>query len=194
MFNGKSSQLMSDQERTGPNIPVDCTNNYAETIYASSSSGTFQPTTVFSIQPLSLRCSRACEGQKQEHEQERGQEQEKEAGQKDPSRQIIAGTRHYYKSTYQPIRRWSGLVLACIVVALLVGCRGGDTATWNDLYSSGRRLHELGDKDSLAAAETKADHGLHESATRAPDWNWKFRVLKAEVLVWRGRAKDVRAL
>src|SRR5205085_1936131 len=72
--------------------------------------------------------------------------------------------------------------------------RGGDTATWNDLYSSGRRLLELGDQSSLAAAEAKADQGLQESATRDPAWNWKFRVLKAEVLGWRGKAKDVLVL
>lgn len=199
MFNGKLSQLISDQERTRLNIPVDSKNTYAETIYASSSSGFFQRLTVFSIQPRSLRGPRGFQeqGQEQEHEQERRQEQEKEAGQKDSSRQI-ADTRHNYKSTHQPNGRqpWGqpGLVLACLVVALLVGCRGGNTDTWNDLYSSGRRLLELGDQASLAAAESKADQGLQQSAVNDPEWNWKFRVLKAEVLGWRGKAKDVIAL
>ncbi|HEV2989646.1 MAG TPA: tetratricopeptide repeat protein, partial [Candidatus Angelobacter sp.] len=76
----------------------------------------------------------------------------------------------------------------------LVGCRGGESTTWSDLYSSSRRLLDLGDKDSLAAAEAKADQGFRESAPRDPVWNWKFRVLKAEMLVWRGKAKDVLAL
>src|SRR5581483_1021025 len=44
------------------------------------------------------------------------------------------------------------------------------------------------------AAEAKADQGVRESAERDPVWNWKFRVLKAEVLVWRSKAKDVLAL
>lgn len=170
-------------------IPVDSKNKYVETIHASSSSGIFQRPAVFSIQPFAVRGRRTLQRQKQEEAGQEHQEQETYSG------QVVAGTRHHFKSAYQPTRRRSGLVLAYIVAAFLVACRGGSpTDAWSDLYSSGRRLLEVGDQESLAAAESKADQGLRESATRDPAWNWKFRVLKAEVLGWRGKAKDVIAL
>ena len=203
--------MISDPEKASLNIPVDA-NQYAETIYASSSSGPFRKSTVFSIQPLPLRRlfveeqnneeeQNHIEGQNhvegQNHEEEDGQETSQEAH----SGQTFENSRHRFKPSvadtrhcYKPALNWRELVLACIVAALLVGCRGGESATWNDLYSSGRRLLELGGKESLAAAETKADQGFHESAGRDPIWNWKFRILKAEVLVWRGKTKDVLAL
>ena len=65
-------------------------------------------------------------------------------------------------------------------------------SAWVELYSSGRTLFERG--DDLSAALQKADQGFRETNTKDQGWNWKFRVLKAEVLLWSSHSRDALEL
>jgi CHAT domain-containing protein len=187
MFIRKSSRSGTDEERTRPGLPsrVDGTKTLTEVRYASSSSGILKRRTSFSAKPLYLRRSRVAE--RQRPEEETGARWEKA-----PSEQAVTSARRHPV----PTGGRPELILVCILLVGLVGCHRGEKPqnTWNDLYSSGRTLLELGDKDSLVAAQNKAEQGFRESAAGDPVWNWKFRVLKAEVLVWRGKSADVLAL
>jgi CHAT domain-containing protein len=88
------------------------------------------------------------------------------------------------------------VILSCVLLIVLVGCNVSDSrspqSAWNDLYASGRTLLERG--DHLVAAQEKAEQGIRESQGHDPVWNWKFRILKAEVLIWRGNAAGVLPL
>lgn len=47
------------------------------------------------------------------------------------------------------------------------------------------------EQGDLPAALVKTDQAFRESTNRNPVWNWKFRILKAEILLWENRSGDV---
>jgi len=55
------------------------------------------------------------------------------------------------------------------------------------LYEAGRSAFEHGE---FLEAEKRAETGYELSRDTSPEWAWRFRVLKAEALVWRGMGKD----
>lgn len=72
---------------------------------------------------------------------------------------------------------------------LLAGCKSDHQAKWPFLYSEALRLFEQGEQ--LNSALEKLDQGLRESAKIDDVWNWKFRVLKAEILLWQSHEGQV---
>jgi CHAT domain-containing protein/Tfp pilus assembly protein PilF len=59
------------------------------------------------------------------------------------------------------------------------------------LYREGRLAIERGE---LEAAEKDATAGYQLSRHLSTEWAWRFRVLRAEILVWRGMSKDALPL
>ena len=74
---------------------------------------------------------------------------------------------------------------------LLVGC-SAERRSLEELQRAGYQQLQAGD---LTAAEAQADEGLRRAGERrdAP-WEWRFQVLRAEVLGARGRNADVLTL
>jgi len=193
MFTRKSSRSGTDEEGARPGLlnRVGSTKTLTEVRNASSSSGTLERRAPFSVKSLYLYRSRATEGQGKEE----GYREEKETSwrrEEAHPQEAFSNARRRANSTSgrRGANRRLDLILACILLIGLAGCQGGEKrqSTWDDLYSSGRTLLERGDKDSLVAAQNKAEQGFRESAARDPVWNWKFRILKAEVLLWRGKS------
>lgn len=69
-----------------------------------------------------------------------------------------------------------------------MSCHHPRTPEWAQLYSEARVQFEEGD---LFGALNKAQKGFAESAQIDPIWNWKFRILKAEILLWQNRSGEV---
>src|SRR5205809_935927 len=192
MFTRKSSRSGVNQQRIWTDLLYQAggTKILTEVRYASKSSGTLKRRTIFSVQPVYVCPSRIGEGPREKKETGRRREEAH-------SQQAVTTRRNADSSGgWWEAKRSLALIFGSVLLTVLAGCRSGDKpkSTWNELYSSGTVLLELGDKDSLAAAQSKAEQGFRESVASDPVWNWKFRILKAEVLVWRGKAADVLAL
>jgi CHAT domain-containing protein len=68
------------------------------------------------------------------------------------------------------------------------GChRYGTLLQPETLYRNAESKFEAGD---LIAASQESDAAYRELSARSPEWAWRFRVLEAEVLVWRGLSTD----
>lgn len=72
--------------------------------------------------------------------------------------------------------------------AFLLSCRCSGTREWQQVYSSAHSQFERGD---LQSALDQAEKGFEQTAQRDPEWNWRFRVLKAEILLWQTKSSDV---
>ena len=48
-------------------------------------------------------------------------------------------------------------------------------------------------RGELAAAQTEAEQGLNESSAANAEWHWRFKVLRAEILLKQGAAKETLA-
>ncbi len=83
-------------------------------------------------------------------------------------------------------------ILASIpLVAMLVwfsGCAHRDPQA---AYDRARRAYQRGD---MPAAGEAAENGYKEFHNRSVDWAWRFLILKARVLYWRGMNDDVLRL
>lgn len=73
---------------------------------------------------------------------------------------------------------------------LQVSCFHSSANRWEHLYSEARQEFEHGD---LRAALNIADQGFGDSISD-PLWNFKFRVLKAEILSWQTHNTEVLSL
>jgi CHAT domain-containing protein/tetratricopeptide (TPR) repeat protein len=83
--------------------------------------------------------------------------------------------------------------LAC-AIAIAIACAGcqRDPPFAPDLaYQDARLKFRQGD---LAGAFADADRGVQEMERSDPPGSWRFRVLKAEVLIWQGKSRDALAL
>ena len=73
----------------------------------------------------------------------------------------------------------------------LTSCRRQAFSNPDQLYKQTRTELESG---KLPYALADADKGLRAYEGKNPEWEGRFRVLKAEVLVWQGKSKDALAL
>jgi CHAT domain-containing protein/tetratricopeptide (TPR) repeat protein len=75
--------------------------------------------------------------------------------------------------------------------AWISGCARHSQISPAVLYQDARQKMQQGD---LAPALGKADQGLAASPDENTEWNWRFRVLKSEILLKQGAAKESLAL
>jgi hypothetical protein len=74
--------------------------------------------------------------------------------------------------------------LLFIELSSLSGChRSNRSGQIAQVYQDAQTQFEQGD---LIDAFQKSDAAYKELSERNPEWSWRFRVLAAEVLVWRG--------
>ena len=69
---------------------------------------------------------------------------------------------------------------------LVFACGPKKTESPESSFSEAQLLFQRGD---LIHAEEKASLGTKQWQN-SPEWSWRFRILKAEILVWRGLSKD----
>src|SRR5215469_813922 len=102
--------------------------------------------------------------------------------------------RHGLRRQHRPRRTGLSLNFSlrfCVIILLVSGCRS-TASQWAHLYSEARAHLEHGD---LSTAVDDCEKGFQQSDHRDPAWNWKFRVLKAEILLTQGKYNEVlRAL
>ncbi len=84
-------------------------------------------------------------------------------------------------------------MLACAMVCALVaiGCEHDPPFAADLAYRDARRNFEQGD---LAGALAHANEGMRQLERADPAGAWRFRVQKAEVLIWQGTSRDALAL
>ncbi len=89
--------------------------------------------------------------------------------------------------------RSSILACACAIVCALVaiGCEHDPPFAADLAYRDARRNFEQGD---LAGALAHANEGMRQLERADPAGAWRFRVQKAEVLIWQGTSRDALAL
>lgn len=75
-----------------------------------------------------------------------------------------------------------------LAVLNLAGC---NRPNLEELYRQSRASLERGE---LVQAEQEAERGLDAAQNKNAEWNFRFRVLKAEVVAWQGKPKDSLAL
>ena len=79
------------------------------------------------------------------------------------------------------------LCLTLIAILSLAGCSRQAHLRAEDAYRDARAKFERGD---LAQAIDASDQSYRHFQKSQVAWAWRFRVLKAEVLVWQGKSKD----
>jgi len=79
------------------------------------------------------------------------------------------------------------LTLGLVLSLLQISCRSSEDK-WSSLYSEARLQLNRGD---LSSAQNKAEEGLRDSENKNQVWNWKFRVLAAEVQLWQTHNDEV---
>ena len=101
--------------------------------------------------------------------------------------------RHVFDQQRRHYRRWSWRrrVHASSWLATLVFLSlftGGCRSNWPNLYADARskfdHSHLRGDQTEADQAVRLTDQGLRDSAQRDPIWSYKFRILKAEIIVF----------
>ena len=80
--------------------------------------------------------------------------------------------------------------IALIFAATFITCGRNHQSSLQSAYDDARLKFERGD---LTEAQAEADNYLGDPQLR-PEWAWKFRVLKAEILIWRGMAPEALGL
>jgi len=70
------------------------------------------------------------------------------------------------------------------LLILLVGCAPSGGRSLEQVYANAQSKFNLGE---LPEALNLAEAGLSQSEKTDPAWNWKFRVLAAEVALWQGK-------
>lgn len=88
---------------------------------------------------------------------------------------------------------WNGIRFVIVWILLLIGAAGGcrPAPTPSQTYDSAIQKSQSGD---LAGAQIAADEGEHKYENKNVEWAWRFRVLKAQILVMRGSFKDSLAV
>ena len=83
-------------------------------------------------------------------------------------------------------------VLVLTTLPGMYGCNGRlGLRRPQDQYQDALRRFQHGD---LVGAYHEADEAYRNVSTRDPEWAWRFRVLEAEILVWRGLSRDALQL
>jgi CHAT domain-containing protein len=83
------------------------------------------------------------------------------------------------------------LVLLCSSAALLTSCRSNTGFSPSAVYLQAESKFQHGD---LNGALAQVDDGLRKLEGKRPDEAWRFRLLKAEVLIWQGFSQDAITL
>ena len=83
------------------------------------------------------------------------------------------------------------LFLLPSLVFLTFGCHRSQSKSLPEVYSEIRFEFQRGDLDSALKALAVVEG---RSGSRDSEWFWRFRVLKAEVLLWRGQNHEVLSL
>jgi CHAT domain-containing protein/Tfp pilus assembly protein PilF len=78
-----------------------------------------------------------------------------------------------------------------LIVAALAGCDRHQPGSPDRAYQIALLEFERG---NLPTAFAEADGGYRQYSSSDEEWAWRFRVLDAEILVWRGLSKDALAL
>ncbi|HEY7352264.1 MAG TPA: CHAT domain-containing tetratricopeptide repeat protein [Terriglobales bacterium] len=78
------------------------------------------------------------------------------------------------------------LALFCILVAVCSSCHRPEDASI--AYERARTTFVHGD---LVASQTAAEEGYRRFKSSNPEWAWKFKILEAESMLWRGMYLDV---
>jgi CHAT domain-containing protein len=88
---------------------------------------------------------------------------------------------------FEGMRGLLKFALPLCVILSLVGCSHQAQLRPEDAYREARAKFERGE---LVQALEDSDKGYRLYARDQVKWAWRFRVLKAEVLVWQGKSKD----
>lgn len=72
-----------------------------------------------------------------------------------------------------------------------LGCKPEPVRDLHSLYSDAQSKFDNGD---LRAALIAAEKGRSQSEGADPSWNWKFRILNADILLWEHREKEALSL
>jgi CHAT domain-containing protein/Tfp pilus assembly protein PilF len=75
--------------------------------------------------------------------------------------------------------------------AALLGCNSEPARGFSSLYSDAQSKFDNGD---LRAALIAAEKGRIQSENTDPVWNWKFRILNADILLWEHREEEALSL
>jgi CHAT domain-containing protein len=78
-----------------------------------------------------------------------------------------------------------------VLAAALAGCRQHPPIAPEVIYRTAQLEFRQGD---LAGAFKTSEDFLHQARDADSEWAWRFRVLKAEIFIWRGMSKDALAL
>jgi CHAT domain-containing protein len=76
------------------------------------------------------------------------------------------------------------LLLPLLVLICLQGSKSFDA---REQYA---RAHQLFVQGFLGKSQEEAELGYQQSLVQTPDWAWKFRLLEAQAMVWRGMYVD----
>jgi len=77
--------------------------------------------------------------------------------------------------------------LLLLASGLNCSCHRSPEATFQNAQQALRR-------GNLIRCLSEADHGYREFGSSSPEWSWKFKILKAEVLTLSGKSEDAVAL
>jgi CHAT domain-containing protein len=78
-----------------------------------------------------------------------------------------------------------------VILTGIAGCHRHSGVNPEVLYQDAQLKLQQGD---LLAASRESDAGFQEFSGRNQEWTWRFRVLEAEVFVWRGLGTDALQL
>src|SRR6516162_649245 len=78
-------------------------------------------------------------------------------------------------------------LLLLLASGLNCSCHGSPEATFQNAQQALQR-------GNLIRCLSEADQGYREFGSSSPEWGWKFKILKAEVLTLSGKSEDALAL
>src|SRR5947207_7810971 len=78
-----------------------------------------------------------------------------------------------------------------VLVIGLFGCGSESLSSPQAIYDATRLKFQRGE---LIEAQQEADHAYLSYLQQSPEWAWRFRVLQAEILVWRGMSTNALSL
>jgi len=67
------------------------------------------------------------------------------------------------------------------------GCRKPSTIPPQQVYADAELKFQRGELDQALLI---VDRAVKSHSNQTPEWIWRFRVLEAEILVWRGSPQD----
>src|ERR1700709_2829869 len=81
--------------------------------------------------------------------------------------------------------------LLCCGTVMLISCRSNPRFDTEAVYRQAEAKFQQGD---LNAAMAQVDDGLNKLGKKQTNETWRFRLLKAEVLIWQGFSQDAITL